>query len=34
MSVGKGPKIVNSSVEYCVILEDASIIGAEGLEGA
>jgi glucose-1-phosphate thymidylyltransferase len=31
-SVGRGSKIVNSSVEYCVILENASIIGVERLE--
>jgi glucose-1-phosphate thymidylyltransferase len=31
-SVGRGSKIVNSSVEYCVILESASIIGVERLE--
>jgi hypothetical protein len=30
----KGPEIVNSSVEYCVILENASIISAEGLGGS
>jgi len=32
MSVGRDLKIVNSSVEYCVILEKASIIGVERLE--
>jgi glucose-1-phosphate thymidylyltransferase len=31
-SVGRGSKILNSSVEYCVILENASIIGVERLE--
>jgi hypothetical protein len=30
--VVRGSKIFNSSVEYCVILENASIIGVERLE--
>jgi hypothetical protein len=32
MSVGRDPKIVSSSVECCVVLENASIIGVERLE--
>jgi hypothetical protein len=32
MSVGRDPKIVSSSVECCVALENASIIGVERLE--
>ena len=31
-SVGRNSRIVNSSVEYCVILENSSIIGVERLE--
>jgi glucose-1-phosphate thymidylyltransferase len=31
-SVGNSSKIIDSSVEYCVILENASIIGVERLE--
>jgi hypothetical protein len=32
MSAGRDPKIVSSSVECCVVLENASIIGVERLE--
>jgi glucose-1-phosphate thymidylyltransferase len=31
-SIGKGSKIVDSSVEYCVILEGVSIVGVERVE--